>query len=122
MSENAFFKLLINCIMISSLISSSYSICDFKGIFNFGDSNSDTGGFDSAFPAQPGPYGMTYFKKPVGRSSDGRLIVDFLGNRSIFIILCVYFVFYRFPQPNAILFEVLPHTKCKHVSQSRFKH
>ncbi|WJX92570.1 hypothetical protein P8452_74194 [Trifolium repens] len=75
----AFFKLLIKCIMISSLIGSSYSMCDFKGIFNFGDSNSDTGGFDSAFPAQPGPYGMTYFKKPVGRSSDGRLIVDFLA-------------------------------------------
>lgn len=79
MSENAFFKFLLNCIVISSFISSSYSTCDFKGIFNFGDSNSDTGGFDSAFPAQPGPYGMTYFKKPVGRSSDGRLIVDFLA-------------------------------------------
>ncbi|CAI8607629.1 unnamed protein product [Vicia faba] len=71
----AFFNLL----MISSFIGSSYSACDIKGIFNFGDSNSDTGGFDSAFPAQPGPYGMTYFKRPVGRSSDGRLIVDFLA-------------------------------------------
>ncbi|GAU29975.1 hypothetical protein TSUD_360900, partial [Trifolium subterraneum] len=38
-----------------------------------------TGGFYSAFPAQPNPYGMTYFQKPVGRSSDGRLIVDFLA-------------------------------------------
>lgn len=66
--------------MISSFIRSSYSKCDFQGIFNFGDSNSDTGGFYSAFPAQPIPYGMTYFKTPVGRSSDGRLIVDFLGN------------------------------------------
>ena len=108
--------------MISSLISSSYSICDFKGIFNFGDSNSDTGGFDSAFPAQPGPYGMTYFKKPVGRSSDGRLIVDFLGNGSFFVILCAYFVFHRFSEPNAIIFEVLLDTKCRHFSQSRFKH
>lgn len=56
------------------------SKCEFKAIFNFGDSNSDTGGFWAAFPAQSGPWGMTYFKKPVGRASDGRLIIDFLGN------------------------------------------
>ncbi|XP_058745545.1 GDSL esterase/lipase At4g01130-like [Vicia villosa] len=73
------FYAFFNLLMISSFISSSYSVCNIKGIFNFGDSNSDTGGFDSAFPAQPGPYGMTYFKRPVGRSSDGRLIVDFLA-------------------------------------------
>lgn len=53
--------------------------CEFQAIFNFGDSNSDTGGFWAAFPAQPAPFGMTYFKKPAGRASDGRLIVDFLG-------------------------------------------
>lgn len=54
--------------------------CDFEAIFNFGDSNSDTGGFYAAFPAERLPYGMTYFKKPVGRATDGRLIIDFLGN------------------------------------------
>ncbi|XP_058096035.1 GDSL esterase/lipase At4g01130 [Magnolia sinica] len=53
--------------------------CDFKAIFNFGDSNSDTGGFYAAFPAASGPYGMTYFKKPSGRASDGRLVIDFLA-------------------------------------------
>ncbi|KAF9601917.1 hypothetical protein IFM89_023981 [Coptis chinensis] len=53
--------------------------CEFKAIFNFGDSNSDTGGFWAAFPAQSAPYGMTYFKKPSGRATDGRLIIDFLG-------------------------------------------
>ncbi|RDY06653.1 GDSL esterase/lipase [Mucuna pruriens] len=75
-----FSKFLVICMMmISSLIGSSYSMCDFEAIFNFGDSNSDTGGFHTAFPAQPSPYGMTYFKKPVGRASDGRLIVDFLA-------------------------------------------
>lgn len=78
--ESLNFHAFFNLLMIYSFIGSSYSSCDIKGIFNFGDSNSDTGGFDSAFPAQPGPYGMTYFKRPVGRSSDGRLIVDFLGN------------------------------------------
>lgn len=53
--------------------------CSFHAIFNFGDSNSDTGGFWAAFPAQRAPYGMTYFKKPVGRATDGRLVVDFLA-------------------------------------------
>ncbi|KFK30700.1 hypothetical protein AALP_AA6G016400 [Arabis alpina] len=55
------------------------SKCVFEAIFNFGDSNSDTGGFWAAFPAQSGPWGMTYFKKPAGRASDGRLIIDFLA-------------------------------------------
>ncbi|KAF5929884.1 hypothetical protein HYC85_000094 [Camellia sinensis] len=34
--------------------------CAFEAIFNFSDSNSDTSGFWAAFPAQSGPYGMTY--------------------------------------------------------------
>lgn len=51
----------------------------FKAIFNFGDSNSDTGGFYAAFPSERLPYGMTYFNKPVGRATDGRVIVDFLA-------------------------------------------
>lgn len=54
--------------------------CDFPAVFNFGDSNSDTGGFWAAFPSQPGPFGMTYFGHPAGRASDGRLVVDFLSN------------------------------------------
>lgn len=53
--------------------------CDFKAIFNFGDSNSDTGGFWAAFPAPSPPNGMTFFKKPSGRACDGRLILDFLA-------------------------------------------
>jgi len=70
-----FFTLVLLC-----MIGSSRSKCDFEAIFNFGDSNSDTGGFWAAFPSQSGPFGMTYFNKPVGRATDGRLIVDFLGN------------------------------------------
>lgn len=66
-------------VLMAMLVSSSESKCEFEAIFNFGDSNSDTGGFWAAFPAQGPPYGMTYFKKPSGRASDGRLIIDFLG-------------------------------------------
>ena len=53
--------------------------CHFPAVFNFGDSNSDTGGFWAAFPAQQGPFGMTYFGRPAGRASDGRLVIDLIG-------------------------------------------
>ncbi|KAH7519519.1 hypothetical protein FEM48_Zijuj08G0045100 [Ziziphus jujuba var. spinosa] len=74
------FLLIWMVVVVESFNSPSNSKCEFKAIFNFGDSNSDTGGFWAAFPAQSGPFGMTYFKKPVGRASDGRLIVDFLAS------------------------------------------
>ncbi|XP_068665930.1 GDSL esterase/lipase At4g01130-like isoform X2 [Aristolochia californica] len=63
---------------LSCSVSLTEAVCEFEAIFNFGDSNSDTGGFYAAFPAQSGSFGMTYFKKPSGRASDGRLVVDFL--------------------------------------------
>lgn len=54
--------------------------CDFPAIYNFGDSNSDTGAIFAAFyPAGP-PSGETFFHQPAGRGSDGRLIIDFIGN------------------------------------------
>lgn len=63
---------------------------DFPAVFNFGDSNSDTGtlistGFETLYL----PYGQTYFHPPSGRYSDGRLIVDFLSNN-----LKIFFVFF----------------------------
>ncbi|XP_019423902.1 PREDICTED: GDSL esterase/lipase At4g01130-like isoform X1 [Lupinus angustifolius] len=72
-------SLIIFTMVLSCLLGLSHAKCDFKAIFNFGDSNSDTGGFFAAFPAESGPFGMTYFNKPAGRASDGRLIVDFLA-------------------------------------------
>ncbi|XP_044502696.1 GDSL esterase/lipase At4g01130-like [Mangifera indica] len=55
------------------------SKCEFEAIFNFGDSNTETGGFWAAFPPPLLPFGMTYFKRPSGRASDGRNIIDFLA-------------------------------------------
>ncbi|CAN0890175.1 GDSL esterase/lipase At1g54790 [Linum grandiflorum] len=51
----------------------------YPAVFNFGDSNSDTGGSAAgvAFPVGR-PYGQTHFHEPSGRFSDGRLIIDFL--------------------------------------------
>ncbi|KAF5188618.1 GDSL esterase/lipase [Thalictrum thalictroides] len=68
--------MLVTLVLLGSACESK---CKFQAIFNFGDSNSDTGGFWAAFPAQSEPYGMTYFKKPSGRATDGRVIVDFLA-------------------------------------------
>ncbi|KAF6984637.1 hypothetical protein CFC21_002612 [Triticum aestivum] len=52
---------------------------DYPAAFNFGDSNSDTGGRIAAgFEPMPPPYGSTFFGAPSGRFSDGRLILDFL--------------------------------------------
>ena len=47
-------------------------------LFNFGDSNSDTGGVAAAggIRIMP-PEGRTYFRRPTGRLSDGRVIIDF---------------------------------------------
>lgn len=53
--------------------------CDFPAIFNFGDSNSDTGGLSAAFGQVGPPHGESYFHHPAGRYCDGRLVVDFIG-------------------------------------------
>ncbi|XP_057953608.1 GDSL esterase/lipase At5g14450-like [Malania oleifera] len=60
---------------------SSLPPCDFPAIYNFGDSNSDTGGISAAFEPIRAPYGETFFHKPAGRSSNGRLIIDFIAER-----------------------------------------
>lgn len=57
------------------------SVCyNYPAVFNFGDSNSDTGELASGLGFQLGtPNGQLYFKTPNGRFCDGRLILDFLG-------------------------------------------
>ncbi|KAI4372256.1 hypothetical protein MLD38_010509 [Melastoma candidum] len=51
----------------------------FPVVFNFGDSNSDTGNLVSGLGIRLDlPNGQTYFKMPSERFCDGRLVVDFL--------------------------------------------
>ncbi|XP_037482139.1 sinapine esterase-like [Triticum dicoccoides] len=62
---------------------SSSSSC--RRLFSFGDSLIDTGNFIH-YSKAPGsvsqsPYGETFFGRPTGRWSDGRLIVDFIVDR-----------------------------------------
>ena len=55
-------------------------------VFSFGDSLTDTGNALRLSPAGGGPasrppYGETFFRRPTGRASDGRLVVDFIGEQ-----------------------------------------
>ncbi|KAL3526366.1 hypothetical protein ACH5RR_011022 [Cinchona calisaya] len=56
------------------------SPCNYPAIYNFGDSNSDTGGTSVALFPRVAPYGETYFHRPAGRATDGRLIIDFIAD------------------------------------------
>ncbi|XP_057764368.1 GDSL esterase/lipase At1g28590-like [Salvia miltiorrhiza] len=52
----------------------------FKSIISFGDSLADTGNSIQFAPSQAAaapPYGETFFHRPTGRWSDGRLVIDF---------------------------------------------
>ncbi|KAK4274010.1 hypothetical protein QN277_017304 [Acacia crassicarpa] len=73
-------RLLVLC-LATTLLNPVFGapICKFPAIFNFGDSNSDTGGIAAAFLAPQAPYGQTFFHKPSGRVSDGRLMIDFIA-------------------------------------------
>ncbi|XP_052202857.1 GDSL esterase/lipase At5g45910 [Diospyros lotus] len=56
----------------------------YDSIYSFGDSLADTGNFllsgAAAFPAVGKlPYGKTFFHRPTGRCSDGRLVIDFIA-------------------------------------------
>ncbi|KAG0499910.1 hypothetical protein HPP92_004165 [Vanilla planifolia] len=66
-------------LLLLSVTASAAIPCDFPAIFNFGDSNSDTGGLSAAFGPAPPPNGETFFGRPSGRYSDGRLIIDFIA-------------------------------------------
>lgn len=85
--------LLFSCIDSAMVVNQR---CSYGGIYNFGDSNSDTGGISAAFEPITTPYGMTFFKKPVGRVTDGRLVYDFLGIIIIIIFHHHFFYFYLF--------------------------
>ncbi|KHG21223.1 hypothetical protein F383_05901 [Gossypium arboreum] len=58
-------------------------VFNYPAVFNFGDSNSDTGELVAALgDILDLPNGQTYFKTPSGRFCDGRLTIDFLNSNS----------------------------------------
>ncbi|KAE8689328.1 GDSL esterase/lipase [Hibiscus syriacus] len=72
--------------------------CGFPAMYNFGDSNSDTGGISATLNEILPPNGETFFGHPAGRASDGRLIVDFIGKctfyLSLFCLICSFDLHY----------------------------
>lgn len=91
--DSRFFSSVLTFLLFSSLslspwlvfarrpVNGSKEKCCFPAIFNFGDSNSDTGGLSAVFGQAPPPHGMTFFGGPAGRYCDGRVMVDFIGNQ-----------------------------------------
>lgn len=83
-------NLFLQILLLTSISISYVRSIDFNypAVFNFGDSNSDTGDrVASGLEEIDDPYGETYFKKPSGRFCDGRLIVDFLS-KDFTVFLC----------------------------------
>ncbi|KAJ9708778.1 hypothetical protein PVL29_000678 [Vitis rotundifolia] len=76
-----FLTLTISASSVPWLVLATPTSCDFPAIFNFGDSNSDTGGLSAVYGQAPPPNGETFFHKPAGRYSDGRLVIDFMAER-----------------------------------------
>lgn len=78
-------------LLISTFLSSlpNSVTCECKNppvIFNFGDSNSDTGGLVAGLGYSINlPNGRTFFRRSAGRLSDGRLIIDFLCKLFLYI-------------------------------------
>lgn len=65
--------------------------CNFTAIFNFGDSNSDTGGLVAGLGLRSLlPNGESFFQKPTGRYCDGRLVIDFLCEAMNLTLLSPY--------------------------------
>ncbi|KAK9735391.1 hypothetical protein RND81_04G203300 [Saponaria officinalis] len=76
LNKNMFFHLLLLALMFTPFAKSTDF--NYPAVFNFGDSNSDTGNLvASGLEGMDSPYGQTYFQKPSGRYCDGRLIIDF---------------------------------------------
>lgn len=79
MGFHLFVKILLFSAFVLSAAYAAARTCDFPAIFNFGDSNSDTGGLSAAFGQVGPPSGETYFRHPAGRYRDGRLVIDFMA-------------------------------------------
>jgi phospholipase/lecithinase/hemolysin len=81
-------RLLLGALLVAAVAGGSsgtnYGQARYDRVFSFGDSLTDTGN-SAILPATAGgpftnpPYGETYFKRPNGRASNGRLVIDFIG-------------------------------------------
>lgn len=98
-------------------VSTKHALGCYTSIFSFGDSLADTGNLlhisDSSIRpphfALP-PYGETYFHRPTGRCSDGRLIIDFIGRTLLHTLwLYIFRIFFKkkFQNDSFLFFQGL---------------
>jgi hypothetical protein len=75
------FNLYVACTFIHVSSENIYNskTCAYPAIYNFGDSNSDTGTVYATFTGVQPPNGISFFGNISGRASDGRLIIDFIS-------------------------------------------
>ncbi|KAK6947334.1 GDSL lipase/esterase [Dillenia turbinata] len=74
--------IIILWVCISVLPYHGHALCPFEAIYQFGDSIADTGNIaalNHKGQCSLPPYGRTYFGHPVGRCSDGLLIIDYFA-------------------------------------------
>lgn len=83
--------------LLSQLKHASSSSSCFKSIVAFGDSLTDTGNLLHLYQPEPPyfftapPYGETFFGRPSGRCSDGRLVIDFIGTSTTTYFYLIHF-------------------------------
>uniref|UniRef100_A0ACD5TYE5 Uncharacterized protein n=1 Tax=Avena sativa TaxID=4498 RepID=A0ACD5TYE5_AVESA len=78
-----FSRFLMAVALLYPVISVAAGGTRYSGIFSFGDSLTDTGNSlrlpaTGSGPSSRPPYGETFFRRPTGRASDGRLVIDFI--------------------------------------------
>lgn len=110
------------CIVILALLclfplGNSVDFFDFPAVFNFGDSNSDTGnliaaGIEGLHP----PNGQSYFQQPTGRYCDGRLVIDFLSkspiNARTTVLMLLGFPLFQFVWLRVIVCSISSFCSC----------
>lgn len=84
------FAIIVLLFGLTKKLSAVSSSCNFPAVYNFGDSNSDTGAISAAIGEVPPPNGVAFFGRSAGRHSDGRLIIDFISKYNIFFQFCPY--------------------------------
>lgn len=90
-SKTLIFQIIITLSAIIFLHISYSTDFNYPAVFNFGDSNSDTGELGAGLGFNLNlPNGRTFFKSPTGRFCDGRLIVDFLSkfSHTLYLNVC----------------------------------
>nr|AAT11017.1 lipase 1 [Avena sativa] len=78
---------ILSILLLASVDPAISSVRRFDSIFSFGDTFADTGNGRVVYaensvpdPTAHPPYGQTFFGHPTGRSTDGRLIIDFIAH------------------------------------------